>query len=122
MVSKEEQLKKLLEDFIDATGIVGAAIVNTEGLMIASRLPRDVDPSMIAAMTASLFGTSQRVANELAVGGLEQAIIEAKKGKIIACTSNSKAIIVALVSQNANIGLIMLELGKTTEKIKKILE
>lgn len=121
MVSKEEKLKKVLEEFIEDTGVLGAAVVSNEGLMMASILPEDVDPPLIAAMTASLFGTSQRVVNELVMGDLEQAIVEAKKGKIIACSSNGIGIIVVLLPQNVNIGLIMLELGRVSQKVKEIL-
>ncbi|NOZ81625.1 MAG: hypothetical protein GXO63_00535 [Candidatus Micrarchaeota archaeon] len=120
MVS-EKDLRKALEEFIESTGVLGAALVTNEGLLMTSLLPEDVDPNLIAAMAASLFGTSERVANELKIGNLHQAIVEAKGGKIVTCSTGENGIIVVLVPHEANMGLIMLELGRISEKIRKLL-
>ncbi len=121
MVS-ESELREILEEFVKSAGVIGAAIVSNEGLMMCSLLPEDSDPNLVAAMSASLFGTSRKVVEELNLGPLQQAIVEAREGKLVACSAGKYGILVSLVPHTTNIGLVILELGKTSERIRRLLE
>jgi len=52
----------------------------------------------------------------------DRVIVEGENGKIIATGAGSRALLVAMTNPKANLGLVLLELGKASEKIKGILK
>jgi len=115
----EEQIKKFLEEFSLVTGVRNVALVSNDGLIISSLL-RGIDPMLIGAMAASLLGASTKVSNELLNTNPEQIIIETRVGRIIVCPVSNIGGIVVIADPEANLGLILLEIGKYTEKISKL--
>ncbi len=51
-------------------------ILSTDGLMIASALPVDMDEDRVGAMSAAMLSLGDRTAQELARGTLEQVLIK----------------------------------------------
>ncbi len=112
-------LKELLER---APGdISGAAVLRPDGLMIASALPKEADEKRVAAMGAAMVGTSQRTCDELERGDLNQVVIDGATGKAILAYAGEKAILAALSPGEVNLGLALLELERTADKIKEVM-
>lgn len=112
-------LKELLER---APGdISGAAVLRPDGLMIASALPNDADEKRVAAMGAAMVGTSQRTCDELERGDLNQVVIDGATGKAILSYAGEKAILAALSPGEVNLGLALLEIERTADKIKEVM-
>ena len=60
-MSRSEQISKLLKNLSTTTpDIEAAAVVDNDGLMIASVLPGDVEDDRVAAMSAALHAHHQR--------------------------------------------------------------
>lgn len=113
-------LKELLER---APGdISGAAVLRPDGLMIASALPKEADEKRVAAMGAAMVGTSQRTCDELERGDLNQVVIDGATGKAILSYAGEKAILAALSPGEVNLGLALLEIERTADKIKEVMD
>ncbi len=124
-MSKEEELKSALEDLKNVSGVVGSAVVTSDGLLIYSDLPESVNKRALAAMAAAIVGTGMQVTKELTIGMLNQIMVEAKEGRFISISVSNEEdspILSTLVSPKANLGLVMLEMEKAAKKIQRIME
>ncbi len=124
-VSEKPGIEKQLEDvlaFLETLPeIQGVAVVRRDGLMVASLLPKETDGKMVAAMSAALVGTAETCSAELQLGRFLQIVVEAEKGKLIATGAGSFALLICLVSDRANLGLVLLEMGRVANKVSQIL-
>lgn len=121
MVEKRQELESILADLRKVGDIEASAIVRRDGLMVASDMPNYVDGRTIAAMTAALVGTAETSVNELKLGGFGQVIVESSEGKLVATGAGELAILACLVSKDANLGLVLLSMEKSSKRISEIL-
>lgn len=114
---KSVELETILARLSEFPDILGSAIVRKDGLMIASSLSGKLDSRAIAAMTAAIIGTAETSASELGLGKFPQVIVEAEKGKLIATGAGTQALLVCMVRATGNLGLVLLEMGRASERI-----
>lgn len=118
----EKQLEDLLSFLETLPEIQGAAIVRRDGLMVAALLPKEIDGKTVAAMSAALVGTAETCSVELQLGRFLQIAVEAEKGKLIATGAGSFALLICLVGDKANLGLVLLEMGRVANRVSHVLE
>lgn len=121
-MEKKEELKKMLDELNKISGVHASAIVSRDGLIISASLPEDVDQETVAAMSATLAGTAEQVCAELKSGLFERTIIEGTEGNIISIGAGPLAILISLTSPDAKLGLVLIEMKRVADKVKKILE
>ncbi len=121
MASLREQLEKILKDLKTAGDIEASAIVSRDGLLIAADISQNVNAEAFAAMTATMLGAAETATSELGKGIPDRVIVEGREGKIIATGAGPKALLVVMTNPRANLGLVLLEMGKASEKIKELL-
>nr|MDO8078296.1 roadblock/LC7 domain-containing protein [Candidatus Freyarchaeota archaeon] len=123
MVKKwREELENTLKSMQDADpDIEASAIVRTDGLVMAAALPKDADEGLIAAMSAALLNIGNRAVNELNRGELNQVIVSGSGGDTILRGIGSDAVLSAITKPNANMGLVLVELKRTGDRIADIL-
>ncbi len=102
--------------------ITGAALLRPDGLMIASVLSKDTDEKRLAAMGAAIVGTSQRTCDELSRGNLSEIIIEGSTGKATFSFAGNKGILAVLSPKEVNLGLVLMEIERTSASIAKAME
>jgi predicted regulator of Ras-like GTPase activity (Roadblock/LC7/MglB family) len=88
--------------------IVASAVVSVDGLSIASALPQGVEEDRVSAMSAAMLSLGERIASELGRGTLEQVYIKGQKGYVILMSVGQDAVLTALASEQAILGLIFL--------------
>ncbi|MFX1274419.1 MAG: roadblock/LC7 domain-containing protein [Promethearchaeota archaeon] len=111
-----QQLEELESRVSD---IIGTAVIRTNGLIVASALPKETNERMIAAMSAALLGTSKRSAEALFNGEFSSLNLELDKGNMFLIGAG-RVILVAITKPQPNIGLVTLEMEDISKKIKKI--
>ena len=118
-----EDIGSVLNELLErAPGdVTGAALLRPDGLMIASVLSQDTDEKRLAAMGAAIVGTSQRTCDELSRGDLNEIIIEGNIGKATFSFAGSKGILAVLSPKEVNLGLVLMEVERTSEEIAKIM-
>ncbi|HSH05959.1 MAG TPA: DUF4388 domain-containing protein [Anaerolineae bacterium] len=122
MASKSEQLKSLLNELVNSsTDILGAAVVDSDGLLLASALSGSLDGNRVAAVTAGLISLSSRSAQQLGQGGVKQTLIQAENGNIIAIRASDRASFVGLTPVGVNLGMAFMECGDAAAAVGKIL-
>lgn len=116
------ELEAILSHLQEFPDITGCAIVRKDGLMIASSLSPKIDSRAIGAMAAAIVGTAETAIGELHLGKFPQIIAEAEKGKLVATGAGGQALLVCMVRATANLGLVLLEMGRASERISSKLE
>jgi len=119
--TKKDRLIALLKEMQKIGDINGSIVVSRDGLVIASNIT-EIDADTFAAMSAAMQGAAETAASELKQGEIEQMIVETEKGKIISTGAGKRAILVIMTTKKANLGLALLEMGKSAEKISNILK
>ena len=119
--TKKDKLIELLKEMQKIGDINGSIVVSRDGLVIASNIT-EIDADTFAAMSAAMQGAAETAASELKQGEVDQIIIETGKGKIISTGAGTKAILVIMTTKKVNLGLALLEMGKSAEKIANTLK
>jgi len=84
-------------------------------------LPDGVDPKMVAAMTAAIVGTSEMATVQLSQGRFVRAIVESEEGKLLSVGAGDEALLVALVYDDANLGLVLMAMERAAKQVDEIL-
>ncbi len=119
--STEEQLKDVLTKFENSTAdIEASAVVSTDGLVMASNLPADVEEDRMGAMSAAMLGLGERSSKELHRGDLDQVIVKGDDGYIVLMSIGEDAVLVTMTNAKVKLGLLFLELKRTRMELEKI--
>lgn len=119
---KSQNLHKELEKLEGISDIIGTALVNRNGLLVASRLPRDIDDRNFCAMTATMFGAIETAASTIGSKFVDNLTVEFNDFQLIIMGVDEQLILVSLLNLNSNLGLIFIEIEETIKNIKKMLE
>jgi hypothetical protein len=119
--NRSQQMVDRLRSF-QATSkeIEGSAVVSVDGLSIASALPRGMEEDRVSAMSAAILSLGSRITTELGRGTLEQVYVRGQYGDVILMSVGENAVLTALVSEKARLGLIFLEMHGVAEDIKRL--
>ncbi|MEM1512309.1 MAG: roadblock/LC7 domain-containing protein [Candidatus Jordarchaeales archaeon] len=118
-----DELEKVLKDMeLGDPDIESSAIVRTDGLVMASALPKGADEGLIAAMSAAILNIGSRALSELAKGELEKIIVSGDKGDITIMGVGKEAVLSAITKPGANIGLLLVEMGRARERVQSLLK
>jgi len=101
--------------------IVGSAMVSTDGFIIASLLPAEVDEELVSGMAAALLGVGERIAGELMGGSMEQTYVRGRLGYVILHAVGQEALLIVLTTPDAKLGLVFLDVRRRVQELAKIL-
>src|SRR3970040_661656 len=116
------RLQAVLAELRRVPDILGATIARRDGILIASALAKSMDPRKIAAMAAGIVGTSEMAATEMGLGVFNQSIVDTHIGKLLATGAGEEAILITMVRNDANRGLVLLSVARAVQSIAAILD
>ena len=119
---KIEQVNRELKNLEKmGTAIVGAALVNRNGLLLTSRLPMDIDGRKFGAMAATMFNAMDTATETLENNRFYNITAEYNNYQVIALPANKDMIFVTLLHLNINLGLNLIEIEESINRIQQIL-
>jgi predicted regulator of Ras-like GTPase activity (Roadblock/LC7/MglB family) len=122
MASKTEQITEVLRSLrVSSPDIFGAAVVSLDGFLIAAVAPSEIDEELVGGMSAALLGVGERIAGQLMRAPLSQIFVKSDKGYVILSSVGEEAVLVLLVTAEAKLGLIFLELRRVIPDLQKII-
>jgi predicted regulator of Ras-like GTPase activity (Roadblock/LC7/MglB family) len=115
----DEELKNL-ELF---NGFLGSALINRNGLLITSRLPRNIDDRKFGAISATMFGAMETAAQtyEKNEATIYHLTVELKDIQLIILGVNDQILIMSLLENNVNLGLFLIEVEQLIKRMNFIL-
>lgn len=117
------KIESLLQNFVSGTNDVqGAALVTPDGLPLATTLPGGMDEERVSAMSASMLSIGERIGSELARGGIERIYVEGEDGYAVLTSCTEDAVFLVLASKEVKQGLLMLEIKRSLEELKLLLQ
>lgn len=120
-VNRTEHLMTILHNLSGMTAdIEASAVVSSDGLVIASALPQDIEEDRVAAMSAAMLSLGERTSFELGRGALEQVFIRGEKGFVILMDAGQDSVLTAIVRSEAKLGLVFLEMKRAAAEIGKL--
>ncbi|MBK8480400.1 MAG: roadblock/LC7 domain-containing protein [Proteobacteria bacterium] len=122
VVTKVEQMNGVLRNLGHSSAdIIGSAILTSDGFVVASMLPAELNEEMISAMAATLLGAGEQIANEVVKSGLEQTFVKAKEGYVFVNAITEHEVLLVLTTSRVKLGLIFMEARKRSEELLKVL-
>lgn len=119
---RSELFTSILSDLNGSSAdIEASAIISTEGLIIATLLPANMDEERVGAMSAAMLSLGERTSSELARGEIEQVLIKGKQGYVLMTHANNDSVLTVIVKSSARLGLIFLDVKRAADTIGKIL-
>ncbi len=119
---REEKLTSVLNELNGSSAdIEAAAVISTDGLVIASVLPKSMDEDRVGAMAAAMLSLGDRTAHELARGDLEQVLIKGDHGYVMMAHAGPNAVVTLIAKPSAKLGLIFLDVKRAADSIAKLL-
>ena len=121
-MARADQIVKTIKTLASTTpDIEASAVIDTDGLIIASALPQDIDEDAVAAMSAALLGIGERIARELARGDFEMVMVRGGDGILLLTRAGPEAVLAVLCGKNAKLGLILLDVKRAAAEVGKVL-
>ncbi len=101
--------------------IEASGVISSDGLMMASVLPANLDEDRVGAMSAAMLSLGDRTAQELNRGDLEQVLIKGDNGYVLMIYAGDEAVLTVMAKSNAKLGLIFLDVKRAAESISELL-
>lgn len=120
--SRSEKIQDVLRSLrASSPDIAGSAIVSTDGFIIASLLPAEIDEELVSGMGAALLGVGERIAVELVGGSMEQTYVRGKQGYVILNAVGQDALLIVLTTAEVRLGLVFLDIKRRVAELAKLL-
>ncbi|MCB0264262.1 MAG: roadblock/LC7 domain-containing protein [Calditrichia bacterium] len=117
-----QKLQAILKNFQSSTpDIEGVAVASDDGLVIASRLPEDVEEDRVGAMSAAILSLGERSSEELNRGDVKQVLVKGENGYVVLMNVGSESVLITMTTENVKLGLLFLELKRAAEELRKAL-
>jgi predicted regulator of Ras-like GTPase activity (Roadblock/LC7/MglB family) len=120
--SRANRLDRAIADLLaQAPEVEAAAVVSFDGLPMASALPATMDEDRVAAMSAALLSLGERAAEGLGRGPLSQVYIEGEHGTVFLVSADDEAVLVAVASKGAKVGMMLYEVKRAAAAVAEAL-
>jgi predicted regulator of Ras-like GTPase activity (Roadblock/LC7/MglB family) len=120
--SRSYRLDRAIGDLlVQAPEVEAAAVVSFDGLAMASALPATMDEDRVAAMSAALLSLGERAAEGLGRGALNQVYIEGEHGTVFLASADDEAVLVAVASRGAKVGMMLYEVRRAAVAVAEAL-
>ncbi len=103
-------------------GVEGVGLARRDGIMMSQVLPPSVDARRVASISAGLAGTSEMAAEEVGRHEASHTIVATAEGDLVVRKVGDDHALVVILRGEANLGLILLHIGRASEELRVILE
>ena len=97
--------------------IKASALASTDGLIMATTLPQDMDEDSVAAISAGALVLGNRTSKECDSGSLEQILIRCKENCVVMTQAGKESILTVMTHPQADMDLIFNHTKRIAEKI-----
>jgi len=122
VATRTERITEILRGIrVSSPDVIGASVVSMEGFIVAAVAPSEIDEELVGGMAAALLGVGERISSELMRATMEQTYVKSEKGYVILNAIGGEAMLVLLVTKDAKLGLIFLEIRRVISELHKVM-
>ncbi|MHA1298744.1 MAG: GTP-binding protein [Candidatus Helarchaeota archaeon] len=122
MATLGDKLNILLGNYLKIPDIRATAIVDQDGLIMASSIDQEEKESIIAACSGALSSAAQRIKQEISGGYHLGAIVSSEQGEFIFTRAGDQAILITLAKPGADTDKILPWSYIVAEKIQQLID
>ncbi|WP_412540966.1 roadblock/LC7 domain-containing protein [Longispora sp. K20-0274] len=100
---------------------VGSSVASTDGLLIAHDV-RDVEPDMLAALSAAYLALGQQLAGALDRGAFLDTVTRAANGHVGVYAAGQSALLTVLTGPDTSVGRLHLEARCAADRIGALVD
>ena len=119
--SKEMKVRLILEEFKEIAGLLGSAVVDSDGLTISADLPWNRKPEKIGSLISRLLQIGEKTAKIAKLNPLKELILEGDNGRIVA-RNEGNVLLIAFSDRDAALGMVKIEIEEFAKRIKELLD
>ena len=120
--TRTEKIQDILRQLRGSSpDITGAAVLTSDGFVVASLLPSELDEELISGMAATLLGVGERIAREMLGSEHEQVYVRAKDGYVIINSVTDQEVLIVLTTRKVKLGLVFMEIRQRTPELERLL-
>ncbi len=117
-----EKIRDVLRAIRQASAdVIGSAVLTSDGFVVASLLPSELDEELISGMAATLLGVGERISKEMMSSELEQAYVRSAAGYVIANALTAQEVLIILTTRQVKLGLIFMEARQRSAELTRLL-
>lgn len=120
--TKKEKLDQILAKFMQVGQIKACGIVSTEGLLITSRMPPEMNERIVGALCSTIIASAETASSQMGTGDVGEVSVRTEQGTLLLMPAGKKALLIALAEVNAQLGLITVEIEMRAKQVREILE
>ena len=113
-------MKDILEDLNKEVGVRGCAVVTRDGIIVAAHLGSGLKEATVAAMASSIILATEKAAEELTLGHLQEFILSSAYGKMV-FVDLERAFLVVVADMTINLDMTLLEIAGAVHRLRNIL-
>jgi uncharacterized protein len=123
MHDQKQKIDSILGDFVKGTAsIQAAAVMSRDGILIASRLHKSVNPDRLSAISASILSLANRASSDLQQGNLEQVLIDSSDGFLLMVKVGSNAVLSVVSRPSSRLGMLLHDTKKSAATLAALLQ
>ncbi|HKE01383.1 MAG TPA: roadblock/LC7 domain-containing protein [Planctomycetota bacterium] len=112
-------MRDILRELGGMPGVRGAAVVLSDGVVVAAELAPGSDPDSFAALFSSLLSHVRRNVTKLGLGGIRRAMVTASRGRFAMTDVGGEAYLVAEIERHADPSAVELELESAASRLRR---
>ncbi len=121
MTTKAELYLLTLQELEKSAGnIISSAIVTRDGLVMSSTSSNNIQKETFAAYGAAAFKSASKTMEELSEENINMLIFESENYRVVTLQAG-EALLIALTGKDIQMGMMLLEMRNTAQKIKGFL-
>ena len=116
-----EKIKVIVQDLLEASPYLkAAAVIRVSGLAVETIMPPYIEAERVSAMASVMHLLGERINDAMQTGELEKVYIKGTRGHILLMAIGKKAVLTAMASEKAPLGLLFLEMRQAIGKLRKL--
>ncbi|HUV83676.1 MAG TPA: roadblock/LC7 domain-containing protein [archaeon] len=120
--TKKVKLDQILTKFMQVGQIKACGVVSTEGLLITSRMPPEMNERIVGALCSTIIASAETASSQMGTGEVSEVSVRTQAGTLLLKPAGKKALVIALAEIEAQIGLITVEIEMRAKQVQEILE
>lgn len=116
----KSEVNKILNGVISSGKIEGVAAIRKDGLLVASMLPKEIDPNLVSAIAAKMIANSDMTSIEFEKGQSKYLLLKGVDGDTVIYNGRN-IILLSLLKKGETVGFVISELRKATEALDSLI-
>jgi predicted regulator of Ras-like GTPase activity (Roadblock/LC7/MglB family)/Flp pilus assembly protein TadD len=108
--------KEAIAAFLKNNAIEASLLVSIDGKLLDSAMPSGADAPALGTMASSIFANTEKAAQRMRFGSLQQVIVSGEDGRQILFVSIKSGVLVSVTGKGTNLGLLRIAINDLKKK------